>query len=77
MHQNILACVVLSLVLPLSSQAAAPLVAVDIAPLHSLVSQVMQGACKPDLLIPAEASPHEYTMRPSQAQAFAEYALAA
>ncbi len=48
---------------------ATPNVAVDIAPLHSLVSQVMDGVGEPDLLIPAEASPHEYTLRPSQAKA--------
>ncbi|MDD1795472.1 zinc ABC transporter substrate-binding protein [Enterovibrio sp. ZSDZ42] len=48
---------------------ATPNVAVDIAPLHSLVSQVMEGVGEPDLLIPAESSPHEYTLRPSQAKA--------
>ncbi|MEZ8079947.1 zinc ABC transporter substrate-binding protein [Enterovibrio norvegicus] len=48
---------------------ATPSVAVDIAPLHSLVSQVMEGVGEPDLLIPAESSPHEYTLRPSQAKA--------
>ena len=52
--------------------AAVPQVAVDIAPVHSLVTQVMEGVGKPDLLIPAEASPHEYTLRPSQAKALAD-----
>ncbi|WP_028021723.1 zinc ABC transporter substrate-binding protein [Enterovibrio calviensis] len=51
---------------------AAPNVAVDIAPLHSLVSQVMEGVGEPDLLIPAESSPHEYTLRPSQAKALSD-----
>mgnify|MGYP000126735887 CR=1 FL=1 len=52
--------------------AAVPKVAVDIAPIHSLVSQVMEGVGQPDLLIPAEASPHEYTLRPSQAKALSD-----
>ena len=62
---------ILTLSLPIGAQSA-PTVAVDIAPLHSLVSQVMEGVGKPDLLIPAEASPHSYTLRPSQAKALSE-----
>lgn len=52
--------------------ASPPSVAVDIAPLHSLVSQVMEGIDQPSLLIPAEASPHDYTLRPSEAKALAD-----
>jgi len=52
--------------------ATVPKVVVDIAPVHSLVSQVMAGVGQPDLLIPAEASPHEYTLRPSQAKALSD-----
>jgi len=52
--------------------AAPPSVAVDIAPLHSLVSQVMGDVAKPALLIPAEASPHSYILRPSEAKALAK-----
>ena len=72
MHKKMVASAVLSLGFPLCSIAAEPSVAVDIAPLHSLVSQVMEGVNKPDLLIPAEASPHQYTLRPSQARALSE-----
>lgn len=68
MYKQRMISVILGLTLPLTVQSA-PSVAVDIAPLHSLVSQVMQGVAEPDLLIPAEASPHEYTLRPSQARA--------
>lgn len=70
MRNRILACTLLGLGIPLTSIAStsSPNVAVDIAPLHSLVSQVMEGAGKPELLIPAEASPHAYTLRPAQAQ---------
>ena len=52
-----------------SVQAETPRVAVDIAPLHGLVSQVMEGVGTPDLVIPQGASPHGYSMRPSQAAA--------
>ncbi|MBX2810007.1 MAG: zinc ABC transporter substrate-binding protein, partial [Cellvibrionaceae bacterium] len=55
-----------------NAYAATPSVAVDIAPLHSLVSQVMDGVGQPKLLIPAEASPHHYTLRPSEAKALAD-----
>ena len=56
---------------PISTYSAqsSPIVSVDIAPLHSLVSQVMKGVGKPDLLIPAEASPHQYSLLPSQMKA--------
>ena len=48
--------------------ADVPKVTVDIAPVHSLVSKVMNGIGKPDLIIPAGASPHEYQLKPSNAQ---------
>lgn len=47
---------------------AAPRVVTDIAPVHSLATQVMEGVGKPDLLIRGGASPHGYSMRPSEAQ---------
>jgi zinc transport system substrate-binding protein len=49
------------------AMADVPRVAVDIAPVHSLVSKVMEGVAKPKLLIPAGASPHEYRLKPSDA----------
>ena len=49
--------------------ADAPKVAVDIAPVHSLVSRVMQGLGVPELIIPPTSSPHEYNLRPSEAKA--------
>lgn len=49
--------------------AEAPRVAVDIAPVHSLVARVMEGVGTPDLVIPPGASPHEYSLRPSEASA--------
>lgn len=50
-------------------RADPPRVVTDIAPVHGLVSQVMQGVATPDLVIPPGASPHGYAMRPSEARA--------
>ncbi len=48
--------------------ADVPKVTVDIVPVHSLVSKIMNGVGKPDLIIPAGASPHEYQLKPSNAK---------
>jgi len=53
-------------------KADAPNVVADIAPVHSLVSLVMKGIGEPQLLIPQNASPHHYAMRPSEAKALQE-----
>ena len=63
---------ILSLTTALSgglASAEVPQVAVDIAPVHSLVTRVMDGVGAPTLVIQAGASPHEYNLRPSEAQA--------
>ena len=52
-----------------AAYADTPQVAVDIAPVHSLVARVMDGIGKPDLIIQPGASPHEYSLRPSEASA--------
>lgn len=52
-----------------ASAAAAPRVAVDIAPLHSLTARVMEGIGVPDLILPTGASPHDHAMRPTEAAA--------
>lgn len=49
--------------------ADVPNVAVDIAPVHSLVARVMDGVGTPDLIIPSGESPHGFSMRPSSAEA--------
>ncbi|CAN0606601.1 unnamed protein product, partial [Ectocarpus sp. 12 AP-2014] len=49
--------------------AEVPSVAVDIAPVHSLVARVMDGVGTPDLIVQPGASPHEYSLRPSEAKA--------
>ncbi|HAC48856.1 MAG TPA: zinc transporter, partial [Sulfitobacter sp.] len=48
--------------------ADVPAVATDIAPVHALVSQVMEGVGTPDLIVPPRSSPHGYAMRPSEAR---------
>ncbi|WP_375230619.1 zinc ABC transporter substrate-binding protein [Roseobacter sp. S98] len=55
-----------------AAYAEAPRVVTDIAPVHSLVAQVMAGAGSPDLLVPPGASPHAYAMRPSEARALSQ-----
>ncbi len=52
-----------------SAMADAPSVAVDIAPVHSLVARVMEGVGAPVLVVQPGASPHEYNLRPSEAAA--------
>ena len=65
----------LSLCLVLTAAAAraddAPRVVVDIAPVHSLVAQVMEGVGTPDLIVPPGADAHHLALRPSDAQVIA------
>lgn len=49
--------------------AAAPNVVASIKPLHSLVSAVMQGVGEPHLIVKGGASPHTFSLRPSDAEA--------
>lgn len=72
MFNRTLTGAILSLAASTQVYAQAPNVAVDIAPLHSLVAQVMDGVGEPDLLIRPEASPHEYSLRPSEAKALSQ-----
>jgi len=52
--------------------SAAPKVAASIAPVHSIVARVMAGAGAPTLLVPQDASPHDFALKPSTARAIAE-----
>ena len=47
-------------------------VVVSIKPIHSLVAAVMQGVGEPALIVKGAASPHTYTMKPSDAAALAK-----
>ncbi len=57
------------LLLPLVVLAAQPQVAASIKPVHSLVAGVMQGVGEPLLLVAGGASPHDYSLKPSEARA--------
>jgi zinc transport system substrate-binding protein len=50
---------------------AAPVVAASIRPVHALVAAVMEGLADPELIVPGTASPHSYSLRPSDAAALA------
>ena len=55
-----------------AAPAEVPVVAADIAPVHSLAALVMDGVGAPLLVIPPGASPHGHALRPSEAAALQE-----
>jgi zinc transport system substrate-binding protein len=55
-----------------AASAAEPKAVASIAPVHSLVAGVMAGIASPTLLIRGGASPHTYSLRPSEARALEE-----
>lgn len=57
---------------PWSLLAAQLNVVASIQPVHSLAAGVMQGVGEPRLLVIGGASPHHYSLRPSDARAIAE-----
>jgi len=65
-----LAILALSTVITAGVQAA-PDVVVSIAPVHSLIATVMGDLGEPKLLVPPGASPHAFSLRPSDARALA------
>jgi len=56
-------------VLAVPAGAEPPKVVTDIAPVQGLVARVMAGVGEPDVLVPPGASPHGYSLRPSDARA--------
>lgn len=65
-----LAAALLSLHLAAPALAAdRPRVVASIAPVHSLVAGVMEGAGAPTLIVKGVASPHVFALRPSDARA--------
>ena len=70
MHPRFSLCLAASLALSTPAMAHdSARVAVDIAPVHSLVARVMAGVGEPALILPPGASPHGHSMRPSEAAA--------
>lgn len=67
--RRLLLAVALSALMTLPAAAAeAPKVVASIKPIHSLVAQVMKGVGEPALLVTGAASPHTFTMKPSDAK---------
>ena len=58
-------------ILTFTAQAEINVVA-SVKPLHSLVSGVTEGVQKPDLIVKGAASPHTYSLKPSQAKQLEE-----
>ena len=58
-------------ILSFTAQAEINVVA-SVKPVHSLVSGVMEGVGKPDLIVKGAASPHTYSLKPSQAKQLEE-----
>ena len=54
---------------PSAARPPPPRVVATLAPVHSLVAQVMEGVGRPLLLLAGAASPHGTTLRPSQMRA--------
>lgn len=67
----------LLLLLPLQAQSAPATlrVAATVKPIHSLVAGIMQGAGEPSLIMNTGASPHHYTLRPSERRTLAGASL--
>lgn len=69
MSRNLMPLTLAAALMAGTAMADVPRVAVDIAPVHSLVTRVMEGLGTPSLIVQSGASPHEYSLRPSEAQA--------
>jgi zinc transport system substrate-binding protein len=69
-YRSILAGAVLAgtIALLAGPAAAQPRVVTSVLPLQSLAAGVMDGVGTPSVLLPAAASPHSYTLRPSEAR---------
>lgn len=67
--------VIIFLLTAIPAQAEVPSVVTDIAPVQSLVAQVMGDLGAPDLLLAKGADEHDFQLRPSQAGAVADAGL--
>lgn len=69
MRRNLLLVTASILAFANAACADVPSVVADIPPVHSLVAMVMEGVGSPDLLVAPGASPHGYSLKPSEARA--------
>lgn len=72
MSRNLLTLSVVAALSGGMARAEVPAVAADIAPVHALVARVMEGVGTPALIVTPGGSPHEYSLRPSEASALQE-----
>jgi zinc transport system substrate-binding protein len=70
-----LAAVAIAVALSAPAAAGPPRVVATVAPVHSLVATVTAGVSVPYLLLRGGASPHSYSMAPSDSRALAEAQL--
>ncbi|MEM9123888.1 MAG: zinc ABC transporter substrate-binding protein, partial [Pseudomonadota bacterium] len=71
MHSRLAVCaaaLLVSVAVPAERAKALEGVVASIAPVHSLVTGVMAGVAEPDLIVTGTASPHDYALRPSDAE---------
>lgn len=65
---KVLSTCFVAMMLGLPAQGDTVKVVTDIQPVQALVAQVMQGVGSPEQLMPANVSPHNFSLRPSQAR---------
>ena len=73
--RNLLPTLVFTLLMAgptIAAAADAPAAVASIKPIHSLLAGVMEGVGRPHLLVKGGASPHTYSLRPSEAQVLEE-----
>ncbi|MGD8934625.1 MAG: zinc ABC transporter substrate-binding protein [Gammaproteobacteria bacterium] len=77
MHTRLILTVLLILTIPAQVQASTKefSVAATVKPIHSLVAGVMQGVGEPRLVMGTSASPHHYTLRPSERRTLEQASL--
>ena len=63
-----LAAAVLATTPTIAAPGDPPAAVASIKPIHSLLAGVMEGAGQPSLLVPGGASPHTWSLRPSDAR---------
>jgi zinc transport system substrate-binding protein len=66
---KLLTTVALSSLVTIAPALAQPAVVASTKPIHSLVASVMAGVGEPGLIVKGAASPHTYSLRPSDASA--------
>ena len=66
--QTYLLTLIFSVLLLISSASADVKVVTSIKPVHSLVSYIMDGVSKPDVIVDGYNSPHGFSLKPSHAK---------